>query len=252
MLNSLANYQERETISTSNGKPPDPSALMKILIIEDERELLNAVKEYLQSEGYLCEEATDLREGVNKIHRYEYDCIIADIGLPDGNGLKLIAELKAKQSETGIIIISARNSLEDKISGLDLGSDDYLTKPFHLSELNARLKSILRRRKFKGNHEVVFKEICLIPDTLRTTVKGLSIVLTKKEFDLLLYFISNPSKVLTKESIVEHLWGDYMDSADSYDFIYTHVSNLRKKLLDNGSSDYIKTVYGIGYKFTDE
>jgi DNA-binding response OmpR family regulator len=225
---------------------------MKILIIEDERELLNAAKDYLQSEGYLCEEATDLQEGVAKIHRYEYDCIIADIGLPGGSGLKLIAELKAKQSDTGIIIISARNSLEDKITGLDLGSDDYLTKPFHLSELNARIKSILRRRKFKGTNEVAFKEIKLNLDTLRTTVKEGVLILTKKEFDLLLYFISNPNKVLTKESIVEHLWGDYMDSADSYDFIYTHVSNLRKKLVDGGSNDYVKTVYGVGYRFTDE
>lgn len=225
---------------------------MKILIIEDERELLNAAKEYLQSEGYLCEEASDFQEGAAKISRYEYDCIIADIGLPGGNGLKLIVDLKAKKSDTGIIIISARNSLEDKITGLDLGSDDYLTKPFHLSELNARVKSILRRRKFKGDNEVGFKEISLNLDTFRTTVKGSTLVLTKKEFDLLLYFISNPNKVLTKESIVEHLWGDYMDSADSYDFIYTHVSNLRKKLVDSGSNDYVKTVYGVGYKFTNE
>lgn len=225
---------------------------MKILIIEDERELLNAIKEYFQSEGYLCEEASDFQEGAAKISRYEYDCIIADIGLPGGNGLKLIAELKAKKSDTGIIIISARNSLEDKITGLDLGSDDYLTKPFHLSELNARVKSILRRRKFKGDNEVRFKEISLNLDTFRTTVNGSTLVLTKKEFDLLLYFISNPNKVLTKESIVEHLWGDYMDSADSYDFIYTHVSNLRKKLVDSGSNDYVKTVYGVGYKFTNE
>ncbi|MEK6783076.1 MAG: response regulator transcription factor [Bacteroidota bacterium] len=225
---------------------------MKILIIEDERELLNAIKEYLQSEGYLCEEAMDLPEGIHKIQRYKYDCVIADIGLPGGSGLKLIAELKAQQSDTGIIIISARNSLDDKINGLDLGSDDYLTKPFHLSELNARIKSLLRRRKFRGNNEVAFKEICLMPDTLRTIVKGSNVVLTKKEFDLLLYFISNPNKVLTKESIVEHLWGDYMDSTDSFDFIYTHVSNLRKKLIDNGSNDYVKTVYGVGYKFTAE
>jgi len=225
---------------------------MKILIIEDERELLNASKEYLQSEGYLCEEASDLQEGVAKINRYEYDCVIVDIGLPDGSGLKLIAELKAKQLDTGIIIISARNSLEDKIKGLDLGSDDYLTKPFHLSELNARVKSILRRRKFKGSNEVAFKEIQLNLDTFRTTVNGKIIILTKKEFALLVYFISNPNKVLTKESIVEHLWGDYMESADSYDFIYTHVSNLRKKLVDSGSNDYVKTVYGVGYRFANE
>lgn len=225
---------------------------MKILIIEDEEELLNSSKEYLMSEGYICEEATTFKEGIEKINLYEYDCIVADIGLPDGNGLDLVQELKSKLSETGVIIISAKNALEDKIAGLDIGADDYLTKPFHLSELNARVKSILRRRKFRGNKEIVFKEIRVLPDTLQTFANQRPVALTKKEFDLLIYFISNQNKIITKESIAEHLWGDYIDTADSYDFVYTHISNLRKKLVEQGSNDYIQTVYRVGYKFTGD
>ena len=224
---------------------------MKILIIEDEEELLNSAVSYLRGEGYICEEASTLAQGLEKIRLYIYDCVIADIGLPDGNGLKLVKELKSNLPDTGVIIISSRNSLDDKINGLDIGADDYLTKPFHLSELNARVKSILRRRKFQGNKEIDFNEIHVVPETLQASVNGKSIILTKKEFDLLIYFISNKDKVLTKEYIVEHLWGDYMDTANSYDFIYTHVSNLRKKLVEAGSRDYVKTVYGVGYKFTD-
>lgn len=224
---------------------------MKILIIEDEKELLSSTRAYLRSEGYVCEEAATFEDGLEKISLYEYDCVIADIGLPDGNGLTLVKKLKARLPDTGVIIISARNSLDDKITGLDVGADDYLTKPFHLSELNARLKSVLRRRKFQGSKEIDFHEIHLEPETMQVSVQGKSLALTKKEFDLLMYFISNKDKVLTKEYIVEHLWGDYIDSADSYDFIYTHVSNLRKKLIENGANDYVKTVYGVGYKFTD-
>ena len=204
------------------------------------------------SEGYICEEATTFKEGIEKINLYEYDCIVADIGLPDGNGLDLVQELKSKLSETGVIIISAKNALEDKIAGLDIGADDYLTKPFHLSELNARVKSILRRRKFRGNKEIVFKEIRVLPDTLQTFANQRPVALTKKEFDLLIYFISNQNKIITKESIAEHLWGDYIDTADSYDFVYTHISNLRKKLVEQGSNDYIQTVYRVGYKFTGD
>lgn len=224
---------------------------MKVLVIEDERELLNTLSSFLRTEGYVCEEAATYQEGEDKISLYEYDCILADISLPDGNGLKLVELLKSKALNTGVMIISAKNSLEDKIQGLDIGADDYLTKPFNLSELNARIRSILRRRKFEGKKEVEFQEIRANPETLQVHVKGRSVTLTKKEFDLLIYFISNKNKVLSKESIVEHLWGDYIDSADSFDFIYAHVSNLRKKLVEHGSNDYLHTVYGVGYKFTD-
>jgi DNA-binding response OmpR family regulator len=182
---------------------------------------------------------------------YEYDCVVADIGLPGGSGLKLVQELKSRLPDTGVIVISARNSLEDKITGLDIGADDYLTKPFHLSELNARLKSLLRRRKFHGSREIIFHEIKVIPETMEVWVNNHALTLTKKEFDLLVYFISNKNKVLTKESIVEHLWGDYIDSVNSFDFIYNHVSNMRKKLIAAGSRDYVQTIYGMGYKFCD-
>jgi DNA-binding response OmpR family regulator len=225
---------------------------MKVLVIEDEKELLKAITTYLKMEGYVVEEAADYQEGSEKINLYEYDCILADIGLPDGNGLKLVELLKSKQSNTGVMIISARNSLEDKITGLDIGADDYLTKPFNLSELNARVRSILRRRKFEGKKEIEFHEIKANPETLHVFVNDKPILLTKKEFDLLIYFIANKNKVLTKESIVEHLWGDYIDSADSFDFIYAHVSNMRKKLVENGATDYLHTVYGVGYKFSDQ
>lgn len=224
---------------------------MKILVIEDEPELLNSAKSYLHAEGYVCEGASTFREGFEKLNLYKYDCIVADIGLPDGNGIQLVEHLRLTASDTGVIIISARNSLEDKILGLDIGADDYLTKPFHLSELNARVKSLLRRRKFHGSKEVIFNEIKIIPETFDVYVDLKPLTLTKKELDLLVYFISNTSKVLTKESIAEHLWGDYIDSHDSYDFIYNHISNLRKKLIDAGSRDYIQTVYGAGYKFSN-
>jgi len=224
---------------------------MKILVIEDEEELLKFTQTYLKSEGYVCEEAATFEEGLEKINLYEYDCVIADIGLPDGSGLNLVRQLKARLPDTGVIIISARNSLDDKIAGLDIGADDYLTKPFHLFELNARIKSVLRRRKFQGSKEINYHEIHIVPDTLETSVNGKPLSLTKKEFDLLIYFISNKDKVLTKEYIVEHLWGDYVDTVDSYDFIYAHVSNLRKKLIESGARDYVKSIYGVGYKFTD-
>lgn len=224
---------------------------MKVLVIEDEKELLSTLSSFLRTEGYVCEEAATYQEGKEKINLYEYDCILADIGLPDGNGLQLVELLKSRVTNTGVMIISAKNSLEDKIQGLDIGADDYLTKPFNLSELNARIRSILRRRKFEGKKEIEFHEIRANPETLQVTVKGKVVPLTKKEFDLLIYFISNRNKVLAKESIVEHLWGDYIDSADSFDFIYAHVSNLRKKLVEHGSRDYLHTVYGVGYKFTD-
>ncbi len=224
---------------------------MKILIIEDEADLLNTASAYLTSEGYICEGAGTYKEGLEKIHLHEYDCIIADIGLPDGTGLGLVNELKATKSDAGVIIISARNALEDKVNGLERGADDYLTKPFHLSELNARLKSLMRRRKFQGSREIIFNEIFVDAESFEAFVNKRPITLTRKEFNLLIYFISNKSKILTKESIAEHLWGDYIDSVNSHDFIYNHISNLRKKLLEYGAKDYIQTVYGVGYKFSE-
>ncbi len=222
---------------------------MKLLLIEDEKHLLESIVQYLSKQGFVCESAPDFYSAEEKILVYQYDCIVADITLPGGSGLHLIKEFRKKNSQTGVIIISAKNSLDDKLIGLDLGADDYLTKPFHLSELNARIKSLIRRRNFQGEKEIVAGEIKITPEKFLVTVNEELLTLTKKEYDLLLFFISNKNRVLTKEAIAEHLWGDQADTADSFDFVYTHLKNLRKKILDKGGEDYIKTIYGIGYKF---
>ncbi len=222
---------------------------MKILLIEDEKELLDSMKTYLESEGYRCETANDYQKASEKIHSYDYDCVVVDITLPKGNGLQIVKELKEKRSEAGIIIVSAKNSLDDKLKGLELGSDDYLTKPYHLSELNARIKAIVRRKSFDGKNELILNEIKIHLPSRGVSVNDCPITLTTKEYQLLLFFIVNKNKVITKNAIAEHLWGDDMDQSDSFDFIYTHIKNLRKKMLEQGATDYIKTVYGIGYNF---
>jgi DNA-binding response OmpR family regulator len=223
---------------------------MKVLLIEDEKELARSISEYLAKENYLCESVLTYEDAIEKINIYKYDCIVVDINLPDGSGLNVIRALKQNKSETGIIIISAKNSLDDKVAGLEIGADDYLTKPFHLPELNARIKSVIRRRSFGGVNEIVFNDIRIMPEQMEVSVNGQILVLTKKEYDLLMFFLSNKDRVLTKESIAEHLWGDEMDMADSFDFIYTHIKNLRRKIMEKGGEDYIRTIYGMGYKFT--
>ncbi len=222
---------------------------MKILVIEDENSLRDSIIDFLKEEKYICEQALTLAEGIEKSNVYAYDCLLVDIGLPDGNGLTLIKELKKQHPETGIIIISARNSLDDKIEGLDLGADDYLPKPFHLSELNARIKSVLRRVKFSGKTEIEIGELTIFPESRQVFANQHPILLTKKEFDMLIFFISNPNRVLTKEAIAEHLWGDFIDTADSFDFVYSQIKNLRKKLFEKTNIDYFQNVYGSGYSF---
>jgi DNA-binding response OmpR family regulator len=223
---------------------------MKILLIEDEKELASDIKALINGEGYVCETAFSFKEGLAKINLYEYDCAIVDITLPGGSGLKIIEELKQLSGKTGIIIISAKNSLTDKLTGLDLGADDYLTKPFHLAELNARIKSVLRRRQFNGENQIQVEGLAIIPDRREVRVNGGNLDLTRKEFDLLLYLVNNRERVITKESIAEHIWGDQADTFGSLDFVYSQIKNLRKKMVEAGSGDYIKTIYGIGYKFT--
>ena len=225
---------------------------MKILIIEDEQALTDAIESYLTREGYLCESVNNFDKAEEKINLYQYDCLIVDITLPDGSGLDIIRKLKKYKEDTGIIIISAKSSLDDKIVGLEIGADDYLAKPFHLSELNARIKSILRRRKFKGDDELIINEIKIIPEATQVYINDKPLVLTRKEFDLIMYFVVNKNRVLTKEAIAEHLWGDQIDMADSFDFIYTHIKNLRKKILEKKGKDYIKSIYGLGYAFKTE
>ena len=222
---------------------------MKLLLVEDNEELAKNIITYLKTEGNICELALTYFAAIDKISVYEYDLIILDIMLPDGNGLSVLKELREHQSETGVLIISARNALEDKVDGLDLGADDYLTKPFDLSELNARLKAIYRRKNFSSNKEIIFNEIKVNIDSTDVFINEKPINLTQKEYELLIYFLSNKNRMITKQSIAEHLWGDQADLFDSFDFVYQHIKNLRKKIMEAGSVDYLDTVYGLGYKF---
>ncbi|WP_369765362.1 response regulator transcription factor [Flavobacterium sp. WC2429] len=222
---------------------------MKILLIEDEPELQKSIKQYFEVEGNVVEIASDFSKAQQKIAIYDYDCILVDITLPNGSGLDLITEIKLKKSKAGIIIISAKNSLDDKIFGLDLGADDYLPKPFHLSELNSRIKALIRRKNFNGSLEIVVNEIRILPADRSVYVNNAIVTLTSKEYDLLLYFIANKNRVVSKNALAEHLWGDDADRLDNYDFIYNHVKNLRKKLLEKKCEDYLQTVYGLGYNF---
>lgn len=223
---------------------------MKILLIEDEPSLLVAMRHYLEGEHYNVSTANNFRTASIKAHDYDYDCVVVDITLPDGNGLAIVKELKEAHSQAGIIIVSARNSLDDKLSGLELGADDYLTKPFHLPELNARIRSLMRRRQHDGETQVVFGAITIVPNRKQVLVANQPVEVTVKEYELLLFLVTNKNRLLSKAVIVEHVWGDYMDGIDSHDFLYTHVRNLRRKLLDAGSPDYITTRYGAGYIFT--
>lgn len=222
---------------------------MKILLIEDEPELRKSIKEFLYQESYLVESASDYEKAIDKTSGYDYDCILVDITLPKGSGLDIVKQLKTQHSKAGIIIISAKNSVDDKITGLELGADDYLAKPFNLSELNARIKAVIRRKHFSGNTKIELNEICIIPEERRVMIKNSELILTGKEYEMLLFFVSNKNRVISKSAIAEHLWGDDADRMDNHDFIYTHVKNLRKKLIENGCNDYIQTVYGIGYNF---
>lgn len=223
---------------------------MKLLVIEDEAELSQSICAYLSGEQFICEQAFDFTSALEKISLYEYACIIVDITLPDGSGLEIIEELKRQGKLDGVLIISAKNSIDDKVSGLKAGADDYLSKPFHLPELAARVAAIIRRRSFDGKNILCFDNLALDLNQKEVKVNDTPIDLTKKEYELLLYFISNKNKVIAKNAIAIYLWGDSYDMAGNYDFIYTHIKNLRKKLLQAGAPDYIKSVYGMGYKFS--
>ena len=226
-------------------------SLMKLLIVEDENSLSRSIGEYLKMEGHICEFAKNYKEAFIKTADNSYNCIILDIGLPDGNGLDIIREMKKNRSTDRILILSAKSSLEDKLTGLKIGADDYLTKPFHMSELSARVNSICRRDNFVGFNEVSFNEIKVRTDENQAFANDQLLNLTRKEYDLLLFFMSNRDRIVTKESIVEHLWGDNVILTDSFDFVYTHVKNLRKKLIANNCRNYIKVIYGFGYKFCE-
>jgi DNA-binding response OmpR family regulator len=225
---------------------------MKLLLVEDQVELASSVQNYFSKEGDVCEVAYSLAKASEKLYAFDYDVILLDLMLPDGDGLSLLKMIKETKSTTGVVIISAKNALNDKLAGLDLGADDYLPKPFHLAELNARAKAVYRRRLQQGQNSIAFKEIEINLDNREVIVNGTVLDLTRKEYDLIHYFIVNQNRLLTKQAIAEHLWGDYMDTADSFDFVYQHIKNLRKKIMAAGGNDYVKTVYGVGYKMKDE
>lgn len=221
---------------------------MKILVIEDEDSLREVLIRSLEKERYVVEYAATFDEASFKINDYDYDCILLDIMLPGGNGLTLLEELKRLRKRDSVIILSAKDSLEDKIKGLDLGADDYLTKPFHLAELNARIKSVIRRKQQDGELHLSLANITVYPDRHAVSIEGIPLVLNRKEFDLLYYFVTNPERVIGKSTLAEAIWGDYIDQADNFDFIYSQVKNLRKKLKTAGASPEIKAIYGFGYK----
>ncbi len=223
---------------------------MKILIVEDDPSMREIMQRSLEKERYVIEVASDYQTALLKSADYEYDCILLDIMLPDGNGLRLLDELKKKCRTESVIIISARDSLEDKVLGLDLGADDYLAKPFHLAELHARIKSVIRRRQQAGNRLIEYGNIRINPDLFQVWIDKMEIELNRKEYDILLYFVNRPEQLLNKSTLAEAVWGDHIDQTDNFDFIYAQIKNLRKKLVAAGATPEIKAVYGFGYKMT--
>ena len=220
---------------------------MKILIIEDEPSLRELIQRSLEKEA-----AADFQSGLRKIEDYDYDCVLLDIMLPDGNGLNLLEQLKKMRKRENVIIISAKDSLDDKVLGLELGADDYLPKPFHLAELNARIKSVIRRQRRDGEMDIRLANIRIVPDTFQVFVDDKEIELNRKEYDILLYFANRPGRLVNKNTLAESVWGDHIDQVDNFDFIYAQIKNLRKKLKDAGALAELKAVYGFGYKMTVE
>jgi DNA-binding response OmpR family regulator len=225
---------------------------MKLLIIEDEKELAESIVSYLKNENYTCEIASNFNQALDKIETSDYECIALDITLPGGSGMQILKELKSNKKTDGVIIISAKDSIEDRISGLRLGADDYLVKPFHLSELAARINAIIRRKMYNGNNIIRFNEIFIDTLAKEVMVKEEHIDLTRKEYELLVYLLSNQRRVISKNALISHLWSQEMGTGESADIIYTHIKNLRKKLNEKGCGDYIRSLYGMGYKLTDQ
>jgi two-component system, OmpR family, response regulator CiaR len=224
---------------------------MKILVVEDETNLVAVLKDFLEKAKYTYDAVSTYTAASEKISLFEYDCILLDINLPDGSGFRLLDELKEINKTDGVIIISARNSVEDKIHGLNLGADDYLTKPFHLSELNARIQAIVRRKRFETGHKVMFANIEIDLPQLAAKIEGKSLGLTRKEFDILQHLVSNKNLVVSKNSLVEYIWGDYVDDAMSQDLLSTHLKNLKRKMRQAGAKAEVKNVYGVGYHIVE-
>src|SRR5690554_4495788 len=225
---------------------------MKILIVEDEPQMLENMTQNLEAEGFLVETAANYSQARDRIGVYEYDCILLDINLPDGNGLELLKIIKKNGLEDGVIIVSAKNSLDDKLKGLNLGADDYLPKPFHMAELRARVKAVLRRRNFEGQEELRFGNVSINTSNRTLFIEKEEVELNRKEYDVLLYLAANKDRLVNKTALAEHVWGDNIDQADSFDFIYSQIKNLRKKLETHKAAIEIKAVYGIGYKLQNK
>ena len=222
---------------------------MKVLIIEDERKLSDSIVDYLKGEKYLCEQAFDFNDAMMKVRVYDYDCVLLDLMLPGGNGLDILRDIKRRNNPAGVIIVSAKDSLDDKLKGLQIGADDYLAKPFHLAELSMRIYAVIRRKEFGASNRLECGGISIDLLEKSVTASGHSLTLTKSEYDLLLFFIGNKNRVLSKGAIAEHLSGDFADMMDNFDFIYTHIKNLKAKLAEAGIRDCVKNVYGMGYKW---
>ncbi|WP_114492424.1 response regulator transcription factor [Candidatus Ulvibacter alkanivorans] len=226
---------------------------MKLLIVEDEIQLLKSLEDFASKESYFYDSVATLQGALERVDLYDYDCIVLDINLPDGNGFELLEILYRKEKSHGVIILSARDSLEDKLKGLGLGADDYLTKPFYFSELDARIKAIIRRKQFKTNKLVNFANLVVDPDQHQVGLNDLenSISLTKKEFAILTHLINNHKRVLTKVALAEYIWGDYVDEAQSFDFLFSQIKNLRRKLVKAGAEVEIRNIYGVGYQIEE-
>ena len=224
---------------------------MKILVIEDEPAMLENMVQSLQQELYIVETATDYHAAINKIELYDYDCILLDIGLPGGNGLDILKELKKEDRTGSVIIVSAKDSLDDKVTGLNLGADDYLPKPFHLAELHARVKSVMRRKTLGGNTSIIVNNLLIHTDQRTAFVNEKNLELNRKEFDVLVYMAINKNRLVNKTALAAHVWGDYIDDVNSFDFIYSQIKNLRKKLKDHKAQVEIQAIYGVGYKLIE-
>lgn len=221
---------------------------MKILVIEDEAEMREVIVNSLEQEKFLVETAVDFPSANDKIMTYDYDCILLDITLPGGSGITLLEELKKMKKQESVIIVSAKNSVDDKVKGLDLGADDYLAKPFHLAELTARVKSVIRRKSLEGQKIIELNNLTVNIDDREASVDGKSLIFNRKEFDILVYFASNKNRLINKTALAERIWGDHIDQADDFEFIYSQIKNLRKKLKEAGADVEIQAVYGLGYK----
>ena len=222
---------------------------MKILIVEDELELRKVIQEFLEQEKFTIEFTDNYHDGLDKALGYDYDCVLLDIMLPgSGSGMDILREMKLARKKSPVIILSAKDSVEDKVEGLDTGADDYLAKPFHIAELFARIKSTIRRNNQEGSKWIEFKNVQLNPEDRVVKVAGEEIILNRKEFDLLYYLLIRPNKVLQKTALAEFIWGDSIDQIDSFDFIYSQIKNLRRKLKNHKAGVDIQAVYGIGYR----